>query len=323
MIVSAKAKKVLISVSFLSLFMSVVLLSSCSKKEKEEKITLINPQYGTIAQSITTTGVVEPQNRLEIKPTISGRIEEIRVKEGDNVKKGTVLALLSSTERASLLDTARLQDKETLKYWEDVYKPTPLISPINGRVIVRAKEPGQSVTQSDVVVVLSDKLVVVAQVDETDIGSVKKTQNAIITLDAYPDVEVPGKISHISFESEIVNNVTIYEVDITPQKVPSVFRSGMSASVKMIQKQENNALLIPLPALKQQEGAYFIEVQDADGKIEQRQVKVGIIDDNNAQILSGIGIDDTVLVREQNFDFSTNKDRGKNPFLPTRRRDKK
>lgn len=305
------------------LFLFILLVSLCScKKEKKEEITLIKPYYGTIAQSITTTGIVEPQNRLEIKPTINGRIEEIPVREGDRVKKGTVLAILSSTERASLLDTARLQDEEALKYWENVYKPTPIISPINATVIVRAKEPGQSVTQSDVIVVLSDKLVVVAQVDETDIGSVKKGQDAVIRLDAYPDVEVPGKISHISFESQIVNNVTIYEVDITPQKVPSVFKSGMSASVEIIQKRQTNALLIPLPALKQEQGIYFVEVQSTNGKTEQRKVEVGITDDNNAQILSNLTADDTVLIRQQSFDL-TGDDRSKNPFLPSRRRQKK
>ena len=66
----------------------------------------IRPTIGTIENSISTTGSVLPRNRLEVKPPVSGRIEEILVKEGDQVKAGQILVWMSSTERAALLDAA-------------------------------------------------------------------------------------------------------------------------------------------------------------------------------------------------------------------------
>ena len=74
-----------------------------------EVVREITVAYGSIENIISTTGTVQPQNRLEIKPPIGGRIEKILVKEGDKVKIGQTLVWMSSTERAALLDAARAQ----------------------------------------------------------------------------------------------------------------------------------------------------------------------------------------------------------------------
>ena len=76
------------------------------------KTDVINPSTGDVGVTVVTTGIVEPRNRLEIKPSISGRIEEILVNEGELIKKGDVLARMSSTERATLIDAARSQGEE-------------------------------------------------------------------------------------------------------------------------------------------------------------------------------------------------------------------
>src|SRR5208337_2904023 len=81
-------------------------------------IKLISPSYGTIQTTISTTATVTPENRLQIKPPVNGRVDKILVKEGDYVKVGQTLALMSSTERATVLDAARAQSKEQLAYWE-------------------------------------------------------------------------------------------------------------------------------------------------------------------------------------------------------------
>src|SRR3989338_8897264 len=174
----------------------------------------IKPVIGNIKDVISSTGTVLPKNRLEVKPSVSGRIEEILVKEGQSVRAAETLAWMSSTERAALLDAARGQNEETLRYWQEVYKAIPLISPINGEVIVAKTQPGQTVTTTDPVVVLSDQLIVRAQVDETDIGKIKDGQRAVVSLDAYPDTKIPAQAEHIYYESKTINNVTIYEVDL-------------------------------------------------------------------------------------------------------------
>lgn len=295
----------------------VVIIRANRGKVSQEIVKVITPAYGNIQNFISTTGTVQPQNRLELKPPISGRIEKILVKEGEKVKIGQTLAWMSSTERAALLDAARAQGEESSKYWQDAYKPTPLVAPINGEVIVRAVEPGQTVTSSDALIVLSDRLIVKAQVDETDIGKVKPGQTAIISLDAYPEVKVDAKVDHISYESKVVNNVTIYEVEIVPQRVPDVFRSGMSANVNIIETNKDNILLVPLEALnRDKEGSFVLLSQGKDKKTLKRKVQPGISDEQNIEIISGLMPEDKIIIKTQKYMPSKDTEGGSNPFMP-------
>jgi len=201
--------KVIFGILLLLAISAFVMFKIKSKGSSVEVTKEISPTIGTIQTFISTTGTVLPKNRLEVKPPVNGRIESILVQEGDKVKLGQVLAWMSSTERAALLDAAEGQGEDALKYWKEVYKPIALLAPIDGEVIVATTQPGQTVTTSDAVVVLSDHLIVRAQVDETDIGKIKLEQAAIITLDAYPDRKINATVEHIYYESQTVNNVTI------------------------------------------------------------------------------------------------------------------
>src|SRR3989338_235219 len=212
-----KKIKMLIIIPVLLIIAAFIVIRIKPKTNSQELIKEISPTLGSIQSVISTTGIVLPKNRLEIKPPVNGRIESVLVKEGQSVKTGEVLAWMSSTERAALLDAAQGQGEEKLKYWQETYKPIPLLAPIDGEVIVATTQPGQTVSASDAVAVLSDKLIVRAQVDETDIGKIKLNQKAIITLDAYPDTKIKAKAEHIYYESQTVNNVTIYKVDLVPE----------------------------------------------------------------------------------------------------------
>ncbi|MDD4955825.1 MAG: efflux RND transporter periplasmic adaptor subunit [Candidatus Omnitrophica bacterium] len=283
--------------------------------ESMEAVREIQPAIGTISSVISTTGEVLPKNRLELKPPVPGRIEQILVREGQDVKKGQVVAWMSSTERAAMLDFAAGQGEEALKYWRDVYKAIPLTSPIDGEVIVATMQPGQTVTVTDAVIVLSDKLIVRAQVDETDIGKVKLNQKAIITLDAYPDVKINAKVEHIYYESQTVNNVTIYQVDLTPENVPDFFRSGMNATVEFIAKSKDNVLLLPLEAVHKEKDESFVYVAGNAGERIKKIVTTGMSDDKNIEIVSGITENDKVTVKSRKFvipqDSTTTS-----PFMP-------
>jgi len=270
-------------------------------EESAEITKEIQPVTGTISTTISTTGTVLPKNRLEVKPPVAGRIEQILVQEGQDVKKGEVIAWMSSTERAAMLDAAMGQGEEALKYWRDVYKAIPLTSPIDGEVIVATTQPGQTVTVSDAVIVLSDKLIVRAQVDETDIGKVKLNQKAVITLDAYQNTKIKAVVEHIYYESQTVNNVTIYQVDLTPEAVPDFFRSGMNATVEFIVKSKDDVLLLPLEAVHKEKDESFVYVAGNAGEQVKKVVTTGASDDKNIEIVSGVDQNDKVIVKSKKF----------------------
>lgn len=137
-------------------------------------------------------------------------------------------------------------------------------------------------------VVLSDHLIVRAQVDETDIGKIKLGQNAFITLDAYPNAKIKATVEHIYYESETVNNVTIYKVDLIPEKTPEFFRSGMNATIDFKAEGRENALLLPVEAVrKEKDENYVLLKQNGSENPVKRVVKIGITDDKSYEVLSG------------------------------------
>jgi macrolide-specific efflux system membrane fusion protein len=288
-------------------------------KENGEVFKEIVPVMGTIQNIISTTGTVLPKNRLEVKPPVNGRAKSILVEEGEQVKAGQTLGWMSSTERSAMLDAARGQGEEALKYWEDIYKAIPLISPIDGEVIVATTQPGQTVTTNDAVIVLSDHLIVRAQVDETDIGKIKPGQNAVITLDAYPDTKIKATVEHIYYESQTVNNVTIYLVDLFPQEMPQFFRSGMNANVDFIEQSKAKTLIIPQEAVHKEKEETFVYVKQNNGAEPVRQgVTLGMSDDKNVEVLKGITENDKIVVKTKKYVLPTSTT-GKNPFMPSRR----
>jgi len=252
-----------------------------------------------------------------MKPPIGGRIDKVLVAEGQTVKKGDVLALMSSTDRAALLDAAMPQGPSAVNYWADVYKPTPIIAPLDGEVIVKSVQPGQTVIPTDPVVVLSDRLIVQAQVDETDIGRVKEGQKARISLDAYPDIAVNAAVEHIYYESKIVNNVTIYQVDILPEKVPDVFRSGMSANVSIIEAGKEHILLALLEAVNRGKDGNSVWVSQGKGKKPVKtEVTFGMSDENNIEVVSGLNENDTLVIKTKKAEVSKGAKAGSSPFMP-------
>ncbi len=304
-----------------SMILVILLLSSCATK-RTEPLKTVKVKLGSIKAEIPSTGVVQPRNRLEIKPPISGRVDEVLVSEGQSVKKGQILAWMSSTDRAALLDAARAQGEAEVRKWEEVYKPTPIVAPLNGFIIQRAVEPGQSVGVSEPILVMADYLIVKAQVDETDISKIRVGQQVIIMLDAYQGQDIAGRVEHIAYESQTINNVNIYEVNIVPQKVPSFFRAGMSATVNFILSEKNGILVLPLSAVKKLGDKSYVFVKDKGDKTKDLQISVGLENMVNVQVASGLKEGDEVVIPTIKMvqDLNQKFQRRRGPTNPLQRR---
>jgi len=259
---------------------------------------------GAIEQSIDATGSVSPENRVEIKPPVAGRIEKLLVDEGDKVKTGQVVAWISSTDRNAILDAARAQGPEQVKKWEDAYKPTAVFASLPGEVILRNVVVGQAVDSGTVLFAVADTLIVNAQVDESDIGKVKPGQKVRIRLDSYPEQPVDGKVFDILYEGKNVSNVITYGVKVRPLKVPPFFRSQMTANVSFLIKRKEDALLVPAAAVKDAaRGKRVVTIPAAEkgGTPETREVKTGMETDDQIEILSGLAEGESVLVAASKY----------------------
>lgn len=250
---------------------------------------------GKITLKVLATGSVLPENRLQIKSSIAGRAEKILVKEGQIVGKGQVLALISSTERAVMLDSARAQGAEEVSKWEEIYKPTPIIAPLPGTIILRGIEPGQTFGTGDAIFVMADRLTIKAQVDETDLAQIHVGQKAKVTLDAFLDKDIDAKVIQVAYEAKTLNNVTTYMIDVLPEEKLDFLRSGMTANVTFFGETKENILLIENQFIKYENGKPLTQVKIND-KPEDRELKLGITDGRKTEVLSGVEEGNTVML---------------------------
>lgn len=294
------------------------ILSSIIKTPKENiKYREHIVDIGSIELIIQSTGYVQPENRLEIKPPIAGRVEQVITKEGEKVKKGTILAWMSSTERAALIDAARARGKEEVAKWEKLYRSTPIIAPIDGTIIQRNVESGQVFASNEYVFVMSDRLAVKANVDETDIAQIKINQEVDIFLDAYPNEPIKGTVVEIAHEAKTINNVTTYVVDVLPNETPDFMRSGMTANLTFYINKKEGILIIPSEAIKIEDNSYYVLVKpfELNKEPEKRIVEIGLSDGLTSEIISGISESEIILMLDiSTLQNSTNN--SNNPFSP-------
>lgn len=284
-------------------------------KAEAQKFMPAKVEQRTLQRTIDSTGEVRPENRLEVKSPISGRLEELLVNEGDMVQKGQTVAWISSTERATLLDTARAKGEAEVKYWEDLYKAAPLVAPLSGTVIIRSLEPGQTITSSSAVIVIADRLIIVGQVDETDIGSIFAGQSVNVRLDAYPDEAFDGSVKSIAYDSKVVSNVTMYEVDVSPENLPNFARSGMTATLTFLIEEHRDVPVVPTAALEYSKGKPFVRLPAKDGEEPAaRPVQTGLSENSFTEITQGLKVGDEVLIPQ----IIRKKEAGSNPFMPGR-----
>lgn len=266
---------------------------------------------GAITIKILTTGTVQPENRLQIKSPIAGRVDRVLVSEGDKVRKGQILAWLSSTERAALIDAARSQGGEEVKKWESLYKPTPLVAPISGMIIQRSVETGQTFTTNDAVLVMSDRLTIKAQVDETDLAQIHLKQKAEVALDAYPNKVISAIVDQIAYEATTVNNVTTYSIDVLPDEELVNMRSGMTANVTFIGETKNDILVVPNEFIKYENGKPRVLVMK-NNKTDNREVLLGLSDGKISEVLSGLELGDKIVL----YIETKGKSSSGSPFSP-------
>ncbi|WP_246845416.1 efflux RND transporter periplasmic adaptor subunit [Bdellovibrio sp. NC01] len=286
------------------------------RSTKKETVTYrrVEAKKGDLEITILATGTVQPENRLEIKAPVAGRMESVLVKEGQKLVKGQVIAWMSSSERAAMLDAARSKGAEEYKRWSELYLATPIMAPISGTLILRSVEPGQTFTNTDAIFTMSDRLTVKAQVDETDISQIKLKEKAQIVLDAYPGQKIDATVDQIAFDAKTVNSVTTYIVDVLPQKAPPTMLSGMTANVTFFIESKKDVLLIPSESIKVQDGRTLVMVAGPDGKPQQRDVSVGSTDGRNTEVTDGVSEGETVMIAE--VKLSRDGKKGSNPFSP-------
>jgi len=129
-------------------------------------------------------------------------------------------------------------------------------SPINGLVLKRQIEPGQTVAaslQAPILFTLAEDLANMelhVAVDEADVGKIATDQNAVFTVDAYSDRSFPARITQVRFAPQTVEGVVTYETILSVDNSDMALRPGMTATAVITVKQLKDVMLVPNAALR-------------------------------------------------------------------------
>jgi HlyD family secretion protein len=129
-------------------------------------------------------------------------------------------------------------------------------SPIDGVVLARKVEPGQTVAasfQAPVLFTLAENLSQMelqVDVDEADVGQVRSGQRASFTVDAYPGRVYPARIDRVGYGSQVKEGVVSYLTVLTVDNADLTLRPGMTATAAIVTAERENVLLVPNAALR-------------------------------------------------------------------------
>ncbi len=238
-----------------------------AKKEYKQAVVKKGDLYEKVSvrgnfDSLTDANVANLQQ--------SSLVVEILVEEGDRVKKGDVMAKLSSRDRENLINTATIllenlkrqakkqggadealakeikQAEEELTFAREEYQIVPVLAPLDGVVSARRKNEGESTYTNETMFVLRDKLIVKCDVNEADIAKVKIGQTVEAVPDAYPDKKCYGDVYAIANYGDNQQNVINFEVKSELRQLDSELKLGMTADVDIIIEKAEDVLYLPV-----------------------------------------------------------------------------
>jgi HlyD family secretion protein len=173
-----------------------------------------------------------------------------------------------------------------------------LIAPFDATVLATSGRAGELVGAAMPVVVLADlgSYYVDTSIDETDIGLVQVGQDVVITLDAFPDATLSGKVVRVEPLGNVTQGVVSYAVRVEILSQEVLPRPNMTALVDIVIDRKVGILVVPNRAIKRDSrGRRYVEIL-SDGKVEERTVTTGLSNELVTEIPDGVVEGEEVIV---------------------------
>jgi HlyD family secretion protein len=164
-----------------------------------------------------------------------------------NDRAAAALEVAEANHAIALADL-RLQEADLAK--------STIYAPIDGIVLTRSVNPGQTVaasTQAPILFVIAENLETMelkAAIDEADIGQIDAGQTGRFRVDAFPERNFAAEIRDIAFASVVTEGVVTYEARLAVDNADLLLRPGMTASVEIVTRQADDVLLVPASAFR-------------------------------------------------------------------------
>ena len=298
-------------------------------KDQAVKVSVTTIEPTVIRDVIILPGETEAWQDVRLAADKDGQVEWVGPHEGQEVTKGQLIAKIDASALKAALDHAEasfnLADKiyqrrkllfereviaqeeldkseaerafalSNLKQVRTEYERGAVRAPIDGIVnhfYVDAGEfVGRGAPLADVVDV--DKIKINVNVPELDVRYLQAGQQVRVTVDAFPDRQLPGTIAFVAYKAD--QTTKTFDVRVEIDNTDHTIRPGMVARVAFLRRTITDALVAPLSAIVDKGGERVVFVENA-GIAHSRTVTIGVIEGNRVQIASGLEPGDHLIV---------------------------
>ncbi|MGQ9534384.1 MAG: efflux RND transporter periplasmic adaptor subunit [bacterium] len=305
----------------------VIITLSCTKKEavQEKKflpVSVITLKPKTISSTISVAGTVDSKVHAWVNSPTEGTVQALKVVEGQKVSAGQILCYVTPTDYYNMLgqasaeyeraksdfesapDTEKDIYEKRLKAAEErlisarnLYKSTPVVSPVNGTVLSKNIETGTNVSAKQPLIEIADlrKLIVRTAISEENVSRVKLGQEVAVRLHSLDKI-LKGKISVITPGIRLESRTAGIEVSIP---LDTTVRPGMSASLDITLSSKDNVLAVPQDAMivKPDGGKFVFIVEEDIAKL--KKIATGLESNTEIEVTSGLNENDKVVVLGQ------------------------
>ena len=219
--------------------------------------------------------------------------------------KDSVHDITMKENEVELVNTEVIRARIALEEVEERLEETEIFAPITGVIIEKLVEEGQiiasgisNVNGGTALATLADmsRLFIIADIDETDIGSIKIGHKVTITADAFSDRKFKGLVKRIAPQGLVENSITIFKVKIEVLgKGRKILKPMMSANIDIVTEHVENTVFTSRAGIRDGEQGKFAMVLK-DDKPEKIAVQTGIRNPIHVQIVSGLIPGDQVIL---------------------------
>jgi HlyD family secretion protein len=236
----------------------------------------------------------------------------------------------SSRSQLAQARAQELQAKAAVEFAAVNLQHTVITAPIDGTVISRNVDVGQTVAaslQAPTLFVIANDLThmqVLADIDEADVGQLGPNSEVAFTVDAYPTDTFHGSIAQIRLSPNTVNNVTTYTAVINVDNSDLKLKPGMTANINAVVARRDDVLAVPNAALryrpanagKPTRGPVVWRIEN--DKLQPVSLKLGLTDGIKTEVVSG-DLHDGDRLAAAVAPGGVRPDQAKSPFLPSPR----
>ena len=211
----------------------------------------------------------------------------------------TMLIEGASDEKIAMAEAQVAQARISLEEAQDNLAKAALEAPFGGVVTEVYVEVGEWASGLAVDLMDTGSLEVVLDVDEIDIGSLAVGQQAVVTLETWPDEELSGELVSIAPKARNGTEIVTYQVRLSLDAGELPIRSGMTANAELVTANREGVLLAPNRAITadRQAGKYYVNLVQGDTMVKT-EVSIGLRDSKYTEITSGLENGDELFIGE-------------------------